>query len=97
MIKPTSWIRRVEGFQQIEDIHSAGVIDLKVQPHKLLKENLILFLVNKSHIFLNLPGGEVLHQLLGDRLHIKATGADGHPWKVEAGHWHGGVLQSGRD
>ena len=87
----------MEGFQQIEDIHSASVIDLEVQPLKLLKENLIIFHVNRSHIFLLLPGGEVFHQLLGDRLHVEATGADGHPWKVEAGDWLGGVLQSSRD
>ena len=83
----------MEGFQQIEDVHSADVIDFKFQPHEILKEFLIVSFVDRSLIVLRLPVGEFLHQLLGDRFHVEAAGADGHPWKVEAGDWLGGVLQ----
>ena len=87
----------MEGFQQIEDVHSADFFDFKFQPHEISKKALIVFFVDRSLIVLRLPVGEVLHQLLGDRFHVEAAGADGNPWKVEAGHWHGGVLQGGRD
>ena len=83
----------MEGSQQIKDVDIVDVSDLKCKIHILLEEILISFPINLSLVFLLFPVCKVLHQLLGDRLHVEAAGTDGHPWKVEAGHWHGGVLQ----